>query len=50
LLLETEITGATVTSYRVEKLPKGTIYFAVSTIARSGAESAKTAVVSKKIE
>jgi hypothetical protein len=50
LMLEAVIISPKVASYRVEKLPKGTIYFSVTSFARSGAESARVATVSKKIE
>ncbi|MGB8326120.1 MAG: fibronectin type III domain-containing protein [Steroidobacteraceae bacterium] len=50
LMLEAVIIGPKVASYRVEKLPTGIIYFSVTSFARSGAESAKVATVSKKIE
>lgn len=50
LALEAVITGAQHTGYLVDKLPRGTHYFAVASFSRNGEESVKTPIASKTID
>jgi hypothetical protein len=50
LHLEASIDDPTATGFVVEKLPKGTFYYSVTTYTRLGLESEKPAPVSKTIE
>ena len=50
LSLEASIADPTATGYVVERLPKGTFYYAVTTYTRLGIESLRPPPVSKTIE
>jgi hypothetical protein len=50
LRLEASIDDPTATSYVVERLPKGTFYYSVTTYTRRGVESKRPAPVSNTIE